>query len=304
MRYDSGTMSCSLLSTSDADTLQRQPEATQPRVERCSLLRYADGNLSSVRDSLVNEGELEILAAGQESIRLYRTPGQDIQLVLGTLLTRGIIRRPEDVADISFSEYELRTQAQVGLRPQTPRRLSPVDLPQNPADPESEPEGLRRGAERLFDFRDAFEQRQRLYRATGAMHGAALFTRQGKLLTFAEDIGRHNAFDKAIGEAFADGTLARAEVAVLSSRLALELIMKAAMAGITILAGLSVATNTAVELADARGITLVGRLRSSSMNIYTHPWRLHGLSTQPSSPGPEAADEHRTLHLRGIQAKS
>ncbi|MGE4292023.1 MAG: formate dehydrogenase accessory sulfurtransferase FdhD [Desulfovibrio sp.] len=272
---------------------------SRPRLECCSLHRYENGRLTLVRDNIGVEEEMEIRVPGRETIVLSRTPGQDSQLVMGSLFTRGLIRKPEDIAALTFSEYASRTRVQAAIKPQEPCRLSLVSAAPPSGSDESE-EAVVRGAERIFGLREAFEARQRIYRVTGAMHGAALFTRQGEMLAFAEDIGRHNAFDKVIGDALLRGMLHRAEIALLSSRLALELTMKAAMAGITILAGLSVATCSSVELAAARGITLIGRLRRREMNIYTHPWRLTALESEAPNQASESTNEHRTVHLRGI----
>jgi FdhD protein len=270
----------------------------KPRTEYRALHRYEDGRLSVVQDNVGVEEEIEICVPGHETILLSRTPGQDTQLVVGSLFTRGLIRKPEDIDALAFSEYGSRTRAQAAIIPQEPCRLSLVSVAA--PGPEADEQEMERGAERIFRLREAFEARQRIYRVTGAMHGAALFDRQGDMLAFAEDIGRHNAFDKVIGDALLRGALHRAEIALLSSRLALELTMKAAVAGITVLAGLSVATCSSVELAAARGITLIGRLRSHGMNIYTHPWRLASLANQSSNQASEPTHEHRTVHLRGI----
>lgn len=279
------------------------PLAKRPKQESCALLRYENGALTTLQDTVGVEEEIEIRVPGRETILLSRTPGQDTALVLGSLFTRGLIRRLEDIDVLSFSEYEKRTIVQAVLKPQEPCRLSLVSPATPPSKKDAEKQ-LLRGVEQIFALRSVFEAQQRVYRVTGAMHGAALFNLQGSLLAFAEDIGRHNAFDKVIGEALLNGMLGRADIAVLSSRLALELTMKAAMAGITILAGISVATHSSVELAAARGITLIGRLKQRGMNIYTHPWRLAALAADSFKPALEATDEHRTLHLRGIQAKS
>lgn len=272
------------------------PPCPQPRKESCSLYRYKDGLLTLVRDAIGVEAEIEIRVPGQETVFLSRTPGQDTQLVLGSLFTRGLIQQPEDVAALTFSEYAPRTVVHAALAPQVACHLTLVGSPPPVRGDEAE-ELVVRGAERIFELRDAFEARQRIYRVTGAMHGAALFNLQGEMLAFAEDIGRHNAFDKVIGEALLRGVLHRAEIALLSSRLALELTMKAAMAGIKILAGISVATHSSVELAEARGITLIGRLRRQEMNIYTHPGRLAALAGDSFNQASEPTHEHRTVHL-------
>jgi FdhD protein len=119
-----------------------------------------------------------------------------------------------------------------------------------------------------------FVQTQRVFRETGGTHGAALYDRLGLRLAFAEDIGRHNALDKAVGAAMRTGDLSRARVALVSSRLSFEMVQKAAAAGIEILAGISAATSLGVQLAARQGMTLVGFLRGDRLNVYTHAERL------------------------------
>lgn len=267
------------------------------------LLRYEAGRLGFAPDVLGMEHGLEIRVPGRKPVYLSRTPGQDRQLVLGALFTRGWIQSAHDIAEITVCEYTSHTLVQValksGLRPVQRRSTALADQGKAEDRPAMDAANtlLTRGAERLLELRARFEQRQKVHHATGAMHGAALFHGSGTLLAFAEDIGRHNALDKAIGMALDQELLGRVDLAVLSSRLALELTRKAMAAGIGILAGFSVATAPSVELAHGKGMTLIGRLKPKGMNIYTHPWRLARLALH-TAPTPEAAThEHRTPHV-------
>jgi FdhD protein len=138
---------------------------------------------------------------------------------------------------------------------------------------------LRLQAERIFTFMQRMESAQAVFQRTGATHSAAIFEKSGNLLGPAEDIGRHNALDKVIGMALQNGTLRRAAVATMTSRLSCELVNKAAAAGFTFLCGISVATNLAVELAEKHDIILVVRVLGGRMNICTHRERIiHELS--------------------------
>ncbi|MDT3680662.1 MAG: formate dehydrogenase accessory sulfurtransferase FdhD [Burkholderiaceae bacterium] len=120
----------------------------------------------------------------------------------------------------------------------------------------------------------AMQRRQVLWRKTGAAHAALLFSPAGRVLAFAEDLGRHNALDKAIGSCLLDGIELEGCGVVLSSRLSFEMVAKAARAGLAIVAGVSAASSLAVRTAHAHGITLCGFLREERMTVYTHKWRM------------------------------
>ena len=113
---------------------------------------------------------------------------------------------------------------------------------------------------------------------TGGLHAAAAFTPQGELVALREDIGRHNAVDKVVGEVVLAGDNVRDRGILVSGRLSLEMVYKGARAGASLICSVSAPTSMAVELAESVGCTLVGFLRGRGFNIYTHPDRLTGPS--------------------------
>jgi FdhD protein len=113
-----------------------------------------------------------------------------------------------------------------------------------------------------------------IYRTTGGTHGAALADKGGTLHFIAEDVGRHNAVDRVIGKGLDADIDFGAMILVCSGRLTSDLVLKAAVARIPVLASISAAVDSGVELADAAGISLVGFVRGARMNVYTHPDRL------------------------------
>ncbi len=227
-----------------------------------TLHRYDCGMLQRVPDMVAVEEPLRVHAPGLPAFDMARTPGDDENLVAGHLLCMGAIRDREDILDITLSERQ--DCAIVSFAPPGTRPVRPSPRPEHgPVD-----------VHRFFDLKHAFERRQKLFRNTGASHAAALFSLRGELVAFGEDVGRHNAFDKAVGNAMHSGQLHKASIAMLSSRLALELVNKAESVGIPILCGFSVATSSAVQRAASLGITLVGRIRQDTMNIYTCAWPL------------------------------
>lgn len=227
-----------------------------------TLHRYEEGVLQQVPDMVAVEEPLEIHAPHIGPLILERTPGDDESLITGHLFCRGTIQSRKDILDIALTSQGNRATVQFtppGTH-QEKERCSPA-----------------RGAVDMhcfFGLKQAFEQRQQLFHNTGASHAAALFSLQGELVAFGEDVSRHNAFDKAVGHALLQDTLHKASIAMLSSRLALELVNKAHCVGIPILCGFSVATSSAIKQAAKKEITLVGRIRQNTMNIYTCSWPL------------------------------
>jgi len=227
-----------------------------------TLQRYADGRLALHEDSIAVEAPLRLQVEGVLDTTLSRTPGDDMNLVAGHLFSLNMIRGSEDLANVAFN-YRGRTRVSVTLETTgSMRRLYPSPRP------------VRVEAERLFAHKAAFERRQNLFKSTGSTHAAALFSASGEMIAFGEDVGRHNAFDKAIGRSLLEGTLDEVAIAMLSSRLALELAVKAQAANIPILCGFSAATSSGIDYAERNNLTLVGRLRENSFYLYSNGWRI------------------------------
>ena len=116
---------------------------------------------------------------------------------------------------------------------------------------------------------------QTVFDRTGGLHAAGLFDATGRLISVREDVGRHNAVDKLVGRALLDGELPLAgKILLVSGRTSFEILQKAAVAGVPIVCAVSAPSSMAVSVADRLGITLVGFLRGSSFNIYTHSGRI------------------------------
>jgi FdhD protein len=226
-----------------------------------------------------------------------RTPGDDLDLAIGFLLTEGIIGAAEDV----------RT-AQLCAGDDAPNTYNVVDVALAPgvAPPETDPtrnfyttsscgicgkasiDAVRTRsrfdvaadptvvpARTLAALPDRLRAGQVTFERTGGLHAAGLFDLDGKLVCLREDVGRHNAVDKVVGWAVREGRLPLAgHVLLVSGRASFELTQKATMAGIPVLAAVSAPSSLAVELAEEAGLGLVGFLRGSSMNVYAGAHRI------------------------------
>jgi len=226
-----------------------------------------------------------------------RTPGDDWDLAVGFLVGEGVVRSADQVREIRYcagaTDDGLNTYnvVDVGLGPDV---ALPSTLERNfyttsscgvcgkasleavrtqshwdvAADP------LTVSAELLATLPDRLRAAQRVFDSTGGLHAAGLFV-DGELVAVREDVGRHNAVDKVIGSAFRDGRVALAgSVLMVSGRASFELVQKAVMAGIPVLAAVSAPSSLAVDLAEESGLTLVGFLRGDSMNVYSRPERV------------------------------
>jgi len=228
-----------------------------------------------------------------------RTPGDDIDLAHGFLLTEGVIGSREDVqtarycAGSDVDGMNTYNVLDVQLAPGVPgpdpsvtrnfyttsscgvcgkAALEAVRLATRfpPAD-----DRATITAATLATLPDRLRDRQKVFDSTGGIHAAGLFTTDGELLAVREDVGRHNAVDKVLGWALLDRSLPLAGcVLMVSGRSSFELAQKAAMAGVPILAAVSAPSSLAVDVAAEQGMTLIGFLRGESMNVYTNTHRV------------------------------
>jgi len=212
-----------------------------------------------------------------------------LALTAGFLFTEGMIEHMADVAQMSVCA-DAPNVVRVRLGDSAPRRGnnrrggfiasscgvcgSVDDIADLRTGLPRVPDTLRIESSLLQQMTAAMERRQFIHRTTGGTHAAALFTPGASLLSAAEDLGRHNALDKAIGKCLLRGYPTTGCGAILSSRISLELIVKAARAGIEIVAAVSAPSSLAVEAAQQLGITLCGFVRDGRATIFSHPHRL------------------------------
>lgn len=239
---------------------------------------------------LLAEEPLSIRVQGKPYTVVMRTPGDEIAHVAGFCLGEGIVDAPEDFGTLAFCEEDVNVVT-VTLTPARSQKVPEIldrrgfisqtscgicgkeliaDLRQATRTVDAPPVAFSTVSNAL----EALSDHQPLRSLTRASHAAALFGEGGALLSVAEDVGRHNALDKAVGRLFLDNTLEKARFLVLSSRISYEMIQKAARAGIAIIVAVSRPTALAVELAEGLGITLCSLARGEGLFVYTHPHRI------------------------------
>ncbi len=257
-----------------------------------------DGNESRQRrDRVASEEPLEIRAGGpgQQAVSVavtMRTPGNDFELAAGFLFTEGLIASHDEVASIRYcadvdeQQYNVVT---VDLRyPFDASRLQrnfyatsscgvcgKASIDQIEVACAMIPAGPTVAVATIMTLPDRLRDAQGVFESTGGIHAAGLFTADGDPVCVREDVGRHNAMDKLVGERLLAGaTPLHGHIALVSGRASFELVQKAAVAGVPIVCAVSAPSSLAIETARRLGVTLVGFLRGDRFNVYTHPHRI------------------------------
>ena len=267
------------------------------------ILRLDADRRSASDDHVVVEEPLEMIVEyGKVGDRqrfplavTMRTPGSDDALIRGFLLTEGIVEHPSQVTqtyrtasgpsddqsitaaldpevafDPSLQQRHFYTTSSCGVCGKASidmvRQVSPFRL-QN-----AKPTVDRNV---LVKMRAALRAHQSVFEKTGGIHAAGLFSTSGNLIAIEEDVGRHNAVDKLIGTAVQQSGLPLSDfIMLVSGRAGFELVQKAVVTGIAIFTAVGAPTSLAVELAQESGMTLVGFLKDSGMNVYAHSERI------------------------------
>ena len=264
-------------------------------VDRREIHRLDAGNDVAMPcdDDITVEGPLEIRLQDEAIAVLMRTPGDDLALAAGFLLTEGVLPSPKDLGTLGYcataeppneqNVVEARLTCEVDV--DRLRRnfyatsscgvcgKASIDQLRTKADPISRSFTLSRPV--LWSLSDVLRKGQAQFERTGALHASALFDLSGDLLHLCEDVGRHNAMDKLVGHYVLKGERPpELSVLLVSGRVSFEIVQKAWMAGVCFIAAVSGPSTLAVDLAREAGITLVGFLRGTTANLYTHPRRL------------------------------
>ncbi|GAA1853239.1 formate dehydrogenase accessory sulfurtransferase FdhD [Microbacterium koreense] len=259
-------------------------------------------------DALAVEEPLEIRIGGTALAVTMRTPGHDVELATGFLVSEGVIVRGDQVAaaihcggpgtggpgaENTYNVLDLTLSAGVAA-PARDRNFyttsscgvcgkASIEAVETVSAFDVATDRVAIDAASVLRFPDELRAQQSVFDKTGGLHAAALFDAETReLLVIREDVGRHNAVDKVVGWATQEGKLPLAgTVLQVSGRASFELVQKAIMAGIPILSAVSAPSSLAVELADASGLTLLGFVRGQSLNVYTHAERIRVAAAHP-----------------------
>ncbi len=256
-------------------------------------------------DSLAVEEPMEIRIVfgpperrtGRSLSITMRTPDHDFELAAGFLFTEGIVDRAEQILGFEFcgeipegrqrsNIVRVELDSQLNVQIQNLQRhfyttsscgicgkgsleairstgVKPVDSP------------LTVRAETIYQLSDRLREAQSVFQQTGGIHAAGLFNQSGELITQREDVGRHNALDKLVGNQLLEGQLPlHQHILVVSGRSSFELVQKAAAAQFPVMVSVGAPSSLAVELADEFGITLIGFASRERFNVYTHSHRM------------------------------
>jgi FdhD protein len=261
-------------------------------------------------EQLTVEEPFEIRIQHRSLAVIMRTPGHDFELAWGFLFSEGIIQRASDVLKLEWEQdadgLPLSNVINITLQSTVEASLvacSPADSfarhfavssscglcgkesiekAMSMTEP-LEPDAVCIESAVLYGLSRRLRGEQTIFSYTGGLHAAGLFSCDGDLLLLREDVGRHNAVDKLVGYGLMHSTIGqcqdyiypyRERILLVSGRTSFEIVQKALLARIPCLAGISAPSSLAVELANAGGITLIGFLRGTAMNVYTHPERI------------------------------
>jgi FdhD protein len=274
-------------------------DPTPREASHARVIAVRGGKVEVREDRLSGEEPLAIRACGpgEEPIDIavtMRTPGHEDELAVGFLRTEGLIDDATVITGITRGDPETHAQpddevivhlagpfdasrvaerhfvatASCGICGKA--SLDEVEVRCDPI-----PAGPVIAPGTLIALPDRLREAQAVFEATGGLHAAGLFDVSGSLVVLREDVGRHNALDKLVGSQLLAGALPLNErVVLVSGRTSFELVQKAAVAGVPILAAVSAPSDLAVEAAERLGVTLVGFLRGDGFNVYTHPERV------------------------------
>jgi FdhD protein len=269
------------------------------RATRVRVTAWRAGVVETRDDRVAGEEPMAIRACGpgQDPVDVavtMRTPGHEAELAAGFLLTEGLVDGREDIAAIEVADPATHAHPddEVVVRLARPLDTAAIasrnfvatascgicgkaSLDQVQVRCAPIPDGPVVAPAVLLGLPRRLRDEQAVFGATGGIHASGLFDAGGSLLVLREDVGRHNALDKVVGnQVLAGGLPLHDRIVLVSGRASFELVQKAAVAGVPVLAAISAPSDLAVDAAERLGVTLVGFLRGDGFNVYAHPERV------------------------------
>jgi len=247
------------------------------------ILRFNRGDFIILKDAIAIEEEMNLYINGGLYATFHHSPSQVKELVIGFLLTEGIIDELEDVCKMEFSGKNVYVElcGKKSFKVSEKRRLITTFCGGSRLPPhilkvaqKLRSNKIEFSVEVILKAIDILNSKASIFKASGGTHAAALIDENGEVMAFAEDIGRHNAVDKVVGEAEIRGVDFNRVLLASTGRLTSEIVIKAIKMGIPILVSMSAPTDMGVKVAEAFGLTLIGFARGKRFNIYTSPNRV------------------------------
>jgi FdhD protein len=277
------------------------------------LWRFAGGRLDGANDRVALEEALEVRLNGHPFAVIMRTPGADADLAAGFLLTEGVVRSSDDIQRIDAPEGThvlnvVLSRSRAEILPDLldarrnvarnsacgvcgRRSLESLEMPVAPL-----AAAWHLEATLVERFPVVLRHAQHAFEETGGLHAAGLFDLEGNLQVSAEDVGRHNAVDKLLGRMLMAGRVPLSCSALfVSGRSSFEIVQKAFLGGIPLVAAVSAPSSLAVDLARRTGITLLGFVRDGRFNVYANPERLSGTNSDVTTETPEGTETSSSL---------
>ena len=262
------------------------------RTESVDIVRFVGGEKNALKDNVIIEYPLTIFVNGEELVTLLCTPMDLKELAIGFLFSEGFIKGIDDLESFELEEKDGIARVQT---------KSPIDFTKELFSKRTIASGCEKSvvfynardylsqrkvtsntsisSRTLIELNNSMQRSSVLYRTTGGVHSTALCDTES-MLSFKEDIGRHNALDKVLGEALLKCIPTDGKLILTSGRATLEIVIKSIRHGIAILAPRSAPTNLAVKLASQSGLTLIGFARGNRMNIYSNEMRIIAIESE------------------------